>query len=168
MFQWLLNGAKIKGAFSKDLHVFLRTEMALNHSGGILTMMQSPTQTHRPRKGQTPDISDVTGTIGKRDGSWRWLSSGLLRRVVWQKFSGVSEVTLASIIREMSNNPEDSHLHTRHSENLKFHVTGHDLADDQVPKLLMLWTTASAVPQRFRRLQLSQSVNNSSLRKLTA
>jgi hypothetical protein len=57
----------------------------------------------------------------------------LLRRVVWQNFTGVSEMLAASIIRammealiavvmeaasasEMSirrNNPEDSHFHTR-------------------------------------------------------
>jgi hypothetical protein len=72
--------------------------------------------------------------------SLRLLSSGLLRRVVWYKFTGVSEVLLASIIRAMialmmaavtsetpvnfyqtarRNNPEDSHLHTRRRENLK-------------------------------------------------
>jgi hypothetical protein len=32
----------------------------------------------------------------------RWLSSGLLRRVVWQKFTDVAEVLAASIIRAMS------------------------------------------------------------------
>jgi hypothetical protein len=30
---------------------------------------------------------------------WRWLSSGLLRRVVWWMFTDVSEVLSASIIR---------------------------------------------------------------------
>jgi hypothetical protein len=30
---------------------------------------------------------------------WRWLSSGLLRRVVWWKFTDVSEVLATSIIR---------------------------------------------------------------------
>jgi hypothetical protein len=30
---------------------------------------------------------------------WRWLSSGFLSRVVWQKFTDVSEVLPASIIR---------------------------------------------------------------------
>jgi hypothetical protein len=47
-----------------------------------------------------------------------WLSSGLYSRVVWQKFTNVSEVLAASIIRAMSDalmmtrryNPEDSHL----------------------------------------------------------
>jgi hypothetical protein len=82
---------------------------------------------------------------------WRWLSSGLLHHVVWQKFTNVSEVLAASIIRAMSgivlmmeaastsemstnfnqttwhNNPEDSHLHTCHCETLKSHS-------------IMLWT----------------------------
>jgi hypothetical protein len=31
----------------------------------------------------------------------RWMSSGLLRRAVWQKFTDVSEVLAASIIRVM-------------------------------------------------------------------
>jgi hypothetical protein len=63
---------------------------------------------------------------------WSWLSSGLLRRLVWYKFTDVLEVLAASIIRVMSgdrdrkhlwnvgkhyrttwcNNPEDSHLLT--------------------------------------------------------
>jgi hypothetical protein len=33
---------------------------------------------------------------------WRWLSSGLLRRVVWYKFTEVSEMLTASIIRAMT------------------------------------------------------------------
>jgi hypothetical protein len=33
---------------------------------------------------------------------WRWLSSGLLRRVVWCKFTDVSEVLAASFIKAMS------------------------------------------------------------------
>jgi hypothetical protein len=40
----------------------------------------------------------------------------LLRRVVRQVFTDISEVLAASIIKTMStqrNNPEDSHLHTR-------------------------------------------------------
>jgi hypothetical protein len=67
----------------------------------------------------------------------------MLRRVVWQKFTVVSEVLAAFIIRlmialmmggvstsETSANfyqttrrsiPEDSHLHTRRRENLKSH-----------------------------------------------
>jgi hypothetical protein len=70
----------------------------------------------------------------------RWLSSGLLRRAIWLTFTDVSEVLAASIIRALMmeaastseksvnfnqttlrNNPEDSHLHTRRRENLKFH-----------------------------------------------
>jgi hypothetical protein len=75
-----------------------------------------------------------------------WLSSVLLRRVVWKKFTDVSEVLAAFIIRAMRamitlmmeaastsemlinvyqiiwcNNPGDSHLHTRRCENLKSH-----------------------------------------------
>jgi hypothetical protein len=73
----------------------------------------------------------------------RWLSSGMLRRVVWQKFSEVSDVLPASTIRVIAlmmeavstsitsvnfyetvrrNIPEDSHLHTRRRENLKSHL----------------------------------------------
>jgi hypothetical protein len=73
----------------------------------------------------------------------RWLSSGLLRRLDWYKFTNVSEVLSASIITTISalmmkavstsetsvnlyqttrrNNPENSHLHTRRRENLKSH-----------------------------------------------
>jgi hypothetical protein len=72
----------------------------------------------------------------------RWLSSGLLRCVVWYKYTDVSEVLTASIIRaivllmeaartsETSGNvyqttrrksPENSHLHTRRRKNLKSH-----------------------------------------------
>jgi hypothetical protein len=69
----------------------------------------------------------------------RWLSSGLLHHVVWEKFSDVAVVFGASIIRTLialmmeaastpetsvnfyqttqCNNPEDSHLHTRSREN---------------------------------------------------
>jgi hypothetical protein len=65
----------------------------------------------------------------------------LLHHVVWQKFTDVSEILAASIIRALSalmmeaastsetstnfyqttrrNNSEDSHLHTRRRENLK-------------------------------------------------
>jgi hypothetical protein len=61
----------------------------------------------------------------------------MLRLVVWQKFTNVSEVLAASIIALMMeaartsetsvnfyhttrrNIPEDSHLHTRRRENLK-------------------------------------------------
>jgi hypothetical protein len=62
----------------------------------------------------------------------------MVRRVVWQKFTYVSEVLTASIIRSIMmeavrisetsvnfyettqrNIPEDSHLHTRRLENLK-------------------------------------------------
>jgi hypothetical protein len=64
--------------------------------------------------------------------------SWFLRRVVWWKFTDVSEVIAASIIALMMkaantseksvnfyqttrlNNTEDSHLHTRRRENLKF------------------------------------------------
>jgi hypothetical protein len=77
------------------------------------------------------------------------LSSGMLRRVVWWKFTDISEVLSASIFRAISiiralialqmeavstsetsvnfyqttrrNIPEDSHLHTRRCENLKSH-----------------------------------------------
>jgi hypothetical protein len=34
--------------------------------------------------------------------NWRWLYSGLLRRVFWQKFTDVSEVLPASIIRAIA------------------------------------------------------------------
>jgi hypothetical protein len=57
--------------------------------------------------------------------------SGLLRCVVWYKFTDVSELLAASIIRARSvvlsvtfyqatrrNIPEDSHFHTRRLENL--------------------------------------------------
>jgi hypothetical protein len=68
----------------------------------------------------------------------------MLRRVVWYKFTDVSVVLAASIIRAMialimeavstsetsvnfyhttrHNNPEDSHLHTRRRENLKSYI----------------------------------------------
>jgi hypothetical protein len=49
----------------------------------------------------------------------RWLSSGLLRRVDWYKFTGISEQLAASTIRAMSTlmiDPEEqqrrSHLMT--------------------------------------------------------
>jgi hypothetical protein len=63
----------------------------------------------------------------------------LLRRVVWYKFTDVSEVLAASIIALMMeaastcetsvnvyqttrrNSPEDSYIHTIHRENLKSH-----------------------------------------------
>jgi hypothetical protein len=56
-----------------------------------------------------------------------WLSSGMLDRVVWLKFSDVSEVPAAS---EMSVNyqttrrniPEDSPFHTCRRESLKSHL----------------------------------------------
>jgi hypothetical protein len=61
----------------------------------------------------------------------------LLRRVIWLKFTDVSEILVASIAQMMEaastsetsvnfyqntwrNNAEDSHLHTHRSENLKF------------------------------------------------
>jgi hypothetical protein len=53
---------------------------------------------------------------------WRWLSSGLLRRVVWYQFADISVVLAAAIIALMTirhNNPEHSHLHTRRQDNLK-------------------------------------------------
>jgi hypothetical protein len=53
--------------------------------------------------------------------SRRWLSSGLLRRVVWKKFTDVAEVLAASVIRAISN------LHTRRCENLKSHYYRLDL-----------------------------------------
>jgi hypothetical protein len=64
----------------------------------------------------------------------------MLHRVVWKKFTDVSEMLVASIIRKMMeatstsetsvnfyqtirrNIPEDSHLHTRRRENLKSHL----------------------------------------------
>jgi hypothetical protein len=59
-----------------------------------------------------------------------------LHWVVWEKFTDVSEVLAASIIRAsisetlvnvyqitQHNNPEDSHLHTHHHWNLKSHNT---------------------------------------------
>jgi hypothetical protein len=66
----------------------------------------------------------------------RWLYSGLLRCVVWLKFTYFSEVLAASVIRAMMrqqapwnigklyqtarrNNPENNHLHTRRLENSK-------------------------------------------------
>jgi hypothetical protein len=69
----------------------------------------------------------------------KWLSSGVLRRVVWYKLTNVSDVFTASIITlmmeavstsEMSVNfyhtklrniPEDSHIHTHRRQNLKYH-----------------------------------------------
>jgi hypothetical protein len=69
-----------------------------------------------------------------------WLSSELLHRVVWYKFTDVSEVLAASSNRAIMmatvstseilvnfyqtarrNNPEDSHPHIRRRENLKSH-----------------------------------------------
>jgi hypothetical protein len=55
------------------------------------------------------------------------LSPGLSRRVVWYKYTDVSDVPAASIIGVMikvyqttrRNISEDSHLHNRHRENLK-------------------------------------------------
>jgi hypothetical protein len=41
---------------------------------------------------------------------WRWLSSGLLRRVVGQKFTGVSEIRAASIIRAMIDDGGSKYL----------------------------------------------------------
>jgi hypothetical protein len=57
----------------------------------------------------------------------RWLSSGMLRRVVWYIFTDVSEArsfseTSVSISQTTRCNiPEDSHLHTGCRENLKSH-----------------------------------------------
>jgi hypothetical protein len=47
----------------------------------------------------------------KKNETRRWLSSGLLHREVWQKFTDVSEVLSASlfIIREM-NKPREKNL----------------------------------------------------------
>jgi hypothetical protein len=62
----------------------------------------------------------------------------MLSRVLWQKFTDASEVLAASIIRAVKaastsessmnfyqttrrNIPEESHLHTRRRENLKYH-----------------------------------------------
>jgi hypothetical protein len=54
----------------------------------------------------------------------RWLSSGLLRRVLWWKLNDVSEVLATSIIRSLSLlNPEGSHFHTPRRENLKSRIT---------------------------------------------
>jgi hypothetical protein len=64
----------------------------------------------------------------------------MLRRVVWQKLTDFLEVLTASIIRAMMEaestcetsvnfyqttrryNPEDSHLHSRRRENLKYRI----------------------------------------------
>jgi hypothetical protein len=74
--------------------------------------------------------------------SCRWLSCGLLRRLVWWNFTDVSEVFAASIIRAMSkweaestsetsvnfhqterrNNPENNHLHIFRRENLRYQL----------------------------------------------
>jgi hypothetical protein len=48
------------------------------------------------------------------------LSSGLLRLVVRENFTDVSEALAVSIIRRR---PEDSHLHTRRRENQESHMT---------------------------------------------
>jgi hypothetical protein len=47
---------------------------------------------------------------GSRRRVWRWLSSGMLRRVVWQKFTNVSEVLAASIIRAMCDDWGSKHI----------------------------------------------------------
>jgi hypothetical protein len=65
---------------------------------------------------------EATGRITAR----RWLSSGLLRRVVWWNFTDVSEVLAVSFIRATSvnfyqttkcNNPKDSYHNARRCEN---------------------------------------------------
>jgi hypothetical protein len=59
--------------------------------------------------------------------NWRWLSSGILRRVVYQKFTNVSEVLAASIVGKLlpdytEQHPRrQRHLHTCCRENLKSH-----------------------------------------------
>jgi hypothetical protein len=57
---------------------------------------------------------------------WRWLSSGLLHRVVWlwvialiMEAAGTSEVSVNFYQTTRRNNPENSHLHTHRCENLK-------------------------------------------------
>jgi hypothetical protein len=79
-----------------------------------------------------------------------------LRRVIWYKFTDVSEATAASIIRAITlialimeaastsetsvdfyhttlrNNPEVSHLHTRRRENLKSH---HPISFDAISQV---------------------------------
>jgi hypothetical protein len=56
--------------------------------------------------------------------AWRWLSSGMLRRVVWHKSIYISEVLDVSVIRATTrrNIKEDSHLqiHRRENWNLTF------------------------------------------------
>jgi hypothetical protein len=56
--------------------------------------------------------------------SSRWVFSGMLRRVVWYKFTDVSEVLFCLHHQgvyqtTLCNIPEDIHLHTRRRENLE-------------------------------------------------
>jgi hypothetical protein len=65
----------------------------------------------------------------------RWLTFGLLHRAFWNKFTDVSEAIALTMVTASAsetsvnfyestrrNNPEDSHVHTRHRESLKFHL----------------------------------------------
>jgi hypothetical protein len=92
----------------------------------------------------------------------------LLRRVIWQTFTDVSELLAASIISAMTealmmeaasttekpvnfyqttrcNNPEDSHLHTHRRENTKSHSSCTPLT---VPHL------QSTITQQSRQMTL--------------
>jgi hypothetical protein len=65
-------------------------------------------------------VSNIFTSCDFEDGSLL----GCCAVVVWQKFTDVSEVLTASIIRAIyqttrRNSPEDSHLHTHSRENLK-------------------------------------------------
>jgi hypothetical protein len=46
--------------------------------------------------------SRIRNNSNKSERNLRWLSSGMLHRVVWQKLTNISEVLTASIIRVMS------------------------------------------------------------------
>jgi hypothetical protein len=58
-----------------------------------------------------------------------WLSSGLLRRVVWWKLTdalnmeavSISETSVHIYQTARRNNPEESHLHICRRENLKYY-----------------------------------------------
>jgi hypothetical protein len=78
--------------------------------------------------------TDLCWTSHKEAG--RWLSSGMLRLVVWQKFNGISEVlsrpddgdskhlwNVCKLLPDTGHKiPEDSNLHTRRRENIKTHT----------------------------------------------
>jgi hypothetical protein len=80
-------------------------------------------------------INSQSGIPVKQTASYRWPSSGLLRRVFSQKFTDVSELRwFIALMMESEgtsdtsvnfyqttgrNNPEDSHLYTHRLENLK-------------------------------------------------